>query len=510
MADPMGVSAAPAKKRSFAGANAYRSAMPSYRPNQGGSTYGAPPPSNDDYTRAPPRLSVNDLCEEAGGAEAPTFGAESDAQFAEDEPQPDAPMAQPEHGAAAATTAAEALEEDEAAEQAQPMVVPFLQPVEQRGGLDWFQVCETDQAAEVEPPAALPVTGGKDGVPALEEDGSLHMYWLDAFEDPYNAPGTVYLFGKVRSDDATGFSSCAVVVKGLERNVFVLPRERHLIDGKEEGDEVTFQEVYQEMAQVCRTHKITRFGCKKVERAYAFEEKDMPFHADYLKLVYSAEMAALPMDLEGKTFRKIFGAKTSCLERLLLKRKVMGPCWLKLDGVAAINSNTTWCKFEVGLTNKKSVSVLADAPPPAPPPPAPPPARLQWSPLANVLTCADLGQVVLDQLDLRDLFAFDVTCTALAASSQSWLLAHIKAGKCMCVNVACYDLPDETLAECIIKSIKADEEFDYEVAHGAETKALFMLLDAVRAGRDAASIAGMAKLIDVAIKRENRGSRWFA
>ena len=208
-ADPMGVSAAPTKKRSFAGANAYRSAMPSYRPNQGGSTYGAPPPSNDDYTRAPPRLSVNDLCEEAGGAEAPTFGAESDAQFAEDEPQPDAPMAQPEHGAAAATTAAEALEEDEAAEQAQPMVVPFLQPVEQRGGLDWFQVCETDQAAEVEPPAALPVTGGKDGVPALEEDGSLHMYWLDAFEDPYNAPGTVYLFGKVASDDVTGFSSCA-------------------------------------------------------------------------------------------------------------------------------------------------------------------------------------------------------------------------------------------------------------------------------------------------------------
>jgi len=362
----MGVSAAPARKRSFAGANAHRSAMPSYRPNQGGSTYGAPPPSYDDYKCAPPRLSVNDLCEEAGGAEAPTYGAESDAQFAEEEPQHDAPMAQPERRAAAATTAAEALEEDEAAEQAQPTAVPFLQPVEQRGGLDWFQVCETDQAAEVEPPAALPVTGGKDGVPALEEDGSLHMYWLDAYEDPYNAPGTVYLFGKVRSDDVTGFSSCAVVVKGLERNVFVLPRERHLIDGKEEGDEVTFVQVYQEIQQVCRTHKITRFGCKKVERAYAFEEPGMPAHAEYLKLVYSAEMAALPMDLEGKTFRKIFGSKTPCLERLLLKRKVMGPCWLKLDGVAAINSNTTWCKFEVGLTNKKAVSVLPDAPPPPP------------------------------------------------------------------------------------------------------------------------------------------------
>ena len=160
------------------------------------------------------------------------------AQFAEDEPppQPDAPAAaRAERGAAAATSAAEPLEEDEA----QPTAVPFVQPVEQRGGLDWFQVCETDQAAEAEPPAAPPVTGGKDGVPALEEDGALHLYWLDAFEDPYNAPGTVYLFGKVRSDDATGFSSCAVVLKGLERNVFVLPRERHLLDGKEEGDEVT-------------------------------------------------------------------------------------------------------------------------------------------------------------------------------------------------------------------------------------------------------------------------------
>ena len=207
----MGVSAAP-KKRSFAGANASRPAMPSYRPNLGGSSYGAPPPSNDDYSRAPPRLSVNDLCEEAGGAEAP-FAAESDAQFAEDEPQPDAPMAQPEHGAAAAATTADAFEA-EAAEQAQPTTVPFLQPVEQRGGLDWFQVCETEQAAEVETPAALPVTGGKDGVPALEEDGSLHMYWLDAYEDPYNAPGTVYLFGKVRSDDATGFSSCASLLTG--------------------------------------------------------------------------------------------------------------------------------------------------------------------------------------------------------------------------------------------------------------------------------------------------------
>ena len=78
-ADPMGVSAAaPARKRTFAGAMAHRAALPSYKPNQGG--YSAPPPSNDDYTRPVPRLSINDLCEEADAVEAPGLGAESEAQ----------------------------------------------------------------------------------------------------------------------------------------------------------------------------------------------------------------------------------------------------------------------------------------------------------------------------------------------------------------------------------------------------------------------------------------------
>ena len=70
-------------------------------------------------------------------------------------------------------------------------------------------------------------------------------------------------------------------------------------------------------------------------------------------------------------------------------------------------------------------------PPPAPPlarplpplPPAspsvPPPAPLQSSPLADVLICVDLGQVVFDHLDLRDLSTCDATCTALAACTDA-------------------------------------------------------------------------------------------
>ena len=79
---------------------------------------------------------------------------------------------------------------------------------------------------------------------------------------------------------------------------------------------MSFVQVYQEIQQVCRAHKITRFGCKKVERAYAFEEPGVPFNADYLKLVYSAEMAALPTDLEGKTFSKVRPSLASLPPRL--------------------------------------------------------------------------------------------------------------------------------------------------------------------------------------------------
>lgn len=164
-----------------------------------------------------------------------------------------------------------------------------------------------------------------------------------------------------------GFASCCVALKGLERNVYVLPRKRALIDGQEIGDEISFVDVYKEVQQLCRSHRITRFGCKKVERAYAFEEKEVPPHAEYLKLVYAADLPTLPFDCSGTTFSKCFGTATSCLERLMLKRKMMGPGWLSLSGVQPCTSSSSWCKFEVTLPDgKKGLTPLAD-PPPSPP-----------------------------------------------------------------------------------------------------------------------------------------------
>ena len=65
--------------------------------------------------------------------------------------------------------------------------------------------------------------------PPLDEvDGEqvLHFYWIDAYELPFgNRTGAVYLFGKVFVESVGDYVSCCVTVRGLERNLFVLPRD---------------------------------------------------------------------------------------------------------------------------------------------------------------------------------------------------------------------------------------------------------------------------------------------
>lgn len=61
-------------------------------------------------------------------------------------------------------------------------------------------------------------------VKALEPDDSLHMYWLDYAE----LHGKLYLIGKVLDKAEKKYVSCCVTIEGLERNLFILPRERKL------------------------------------------------------------------------------------------------------------------------------------------------------------------------------------------------------------------------------------------------------------------------------------------
>jgi len=69
------------------------------------------------------------------------------------------------------------------------------------------------------------------GLPTEQDaDGNevVRMFWWDAFEDPFKHPGTVYLFGKIKSAVTDGSSrpwvSICLIVRNIEKHVFLLPR----------------------------------------------------------------------------------------------------------------------------------------------------------------------------------------------------------------------------------------------------------------------------------------------
>lgn len=88
----------------------------------------------------------------------------------------------------------------------------------------WLTLHSSLLAAPAQSEEALDTssTSVSRNVDALETDGSLHMYWLDFAE----VKGKLYLVGKVFDKTAKKYVSCCLGIDGLERNLFVVPRDR--------------------------------------------------------------------------------------------------------------------------------------------------------------------------------------------------------------------------------------------------------------------------------------------
>jgi len=218
----------------------------------------------------------------------------------------------------------------------------------------------------------LPLTTNEQG------EKVLRMYWLDAHEDPFKHPGTVWLFGKVYVEKAKAFVSCCLTVKNVERNVFLLKREhkwdvkagKPLLDDEEDGEPIpaTIGDVYQEFnSKIAVRYKIPEFKSKPSRMSYAFQLEDVPDVADYLEILYEPKYQALPSDLKGETFSRIFAANQSSLERFLLSRKIKGPSWIDVKMATPSSPASSWCKVEAVCLNPASVSVVSavsNLPPP--------------------------------------------------------------------------------------------------------------------------------------------------
>lgn len=205
------------------------------------------------------------------------------------------------------------------------------------------------------------------GPQVFESDRSVHFYWIDYFD----AHGKLYLFGKVLDQSSGRFVSCCVMVDGIERCLFLQPRPRVLSHGHETDVVPGEDEVFEEFEALRARYGIKSWLGKWVTRKYAFELPDVPAEGEYLKVKYGFDEPALPADVSGATFARAFGTNTTAFELFVLKRRIMGPCWLRIEH-AQVPSGApqTWCKLELAVDDPKSVAPLeteAGAPKEAPP-----------------------------------------------------------------------------------------------------------------------------------------------
>lgn len=108
---------------------------------------------------------------------------------------------------------------------------------------DDFEIFDTKKPTELKPLTSTWISqmGANQTSAAVQIDSSqlplqtnengdkvLKFYWLDAWEDRFVKPGVVYLFGKVYANPLKkqdGCVTCCLVVKNVDRKLFLLPRE---------------------------------------------------------------------------------------------------------------------------------------------------------------------------------------------------------------------------------------------------------------------------------------------
>ncbi|CAE6337459.1 unnamed protein product [Rhizoctonia solani] len=244
-------------------------------------------------------------------------------------------------------------------------VEPKLEPVDTKPPA-WLDLHASLNASAVTEPETLgtdkPGAIIANDVKALEEDGSLKIFWLDYLE----LDSRLYLVGKVidkaqSTGKITKWASCCVAIEGIERNLFVLPRKYRTEFGHETDDPPEEDDVYNEFDRVRQKHGIKKWAAKFVPRKYAFGEPGIPEgESQWMKVVYGYDEPVIPMDLSGATFSRVLGTNTSAFELFVLKRKIMGPCWLEIKNCELSNKGFSWCKLEILVRDPKTVNPLSE------------------------------------------------------------------------------------------------------------------------------------------------------
>jgi DNA polymerase alpha subunit A len=209
------------------------------------------------------------------------------------------------------------------------------------------------------PAAPQAATVGKlDPKVAVEEDGSLRMFWMDYVE----INGGLCLFGKVKDKSTGSYASCFLKVDNILRKLYFLPRKHRRKHGADTDETVEMSDVYNEVDTLMSKCRVNQFKIKPCSRKYAFELPEVPKEAEYLKVLYPYDKPALATDLTGETFSHVFGTNTSLFEQFVLWKNIMGPSWIKIENAnfQAV-TNASWCKLELLVNDPKDVTCVSDS-----------------------------------------------------------------------------------------------------------------------------------------------------
>ncbi|KAI0010276.1 hypothetical protein F4779DRAFT_314524 [Xylariaceae sp. FL0662B] len=193
---------------------------------------------------------------------------------------------------------------------------------------------------------------------AIEEDGSLNMFWTDYTE----INGSLCLFGKVLNKKTGAYVSCFVKIDNIMRNLFFLPRQYRQKDERDTSEEVEMMDVYSEIDEIMTKMQVGMYKAKACTRKYAFELPGIPKEGQYLKLLYPYTKQQIPPETTGETFCQVFGTGTALFEQFVLWKNIMGPCWLKIkDADFGTLKNSSHAKLEVLVNDPDTVSSLNDS-----------------------------------------------------------------------------------------------------------------------------------------------------
>jgi DNA polymerase alpha subunit A len=186
-------------------------------------------------------------------------------------------------------------------------------------------------------------------ISALEPDGSLRFYWLDYLKHEEK----LYFVGKLKDNVSNAWVSCCVTIEGIRCNLFVLSHKQHIEQGEDrdmyDTDVIpTPQEVHTDFELIWKQIGVKSWkGTLSRENTLSVRQTYHEGTVNSLRWCTDSTVCStllstsvvthifvepqISINAESPNIAQIFSTNTkNVFESLVLKRKIMGSCWLQI------------------------------------------------------------------------------------------------------------------------------------------------------------------------------------